>query len=151
MQSACQANSTFYGITSTSGQRMSFYPLSHNLVVTILVSSYSASSAALALYIWTTFEWKSALTFKQHKQSLTYLEFIIWLDGIWCTDLQKHHKPVLIWWCFFPRMQGFWENVQQFISTLCFFSPLLRPGSVHSGSVSWDDCDWVFPDELHVS
>ena len=29
--------------------------------------------------------------------------------------------------------------------------PLFMPGSVHSGSASWDDCDWVFPDELHVS
>ena len=26
-----------------------------------------------------------------------------------------------------------------------------RPGSVHSGSVSWDDCDRVFSDELRVS
>ena len=62
-------------------------------------------------------------------------------------------------------MQGFWENVQQFILCLHFFFffffkveissrtliPLLRPGWVHSGSVSWDDCDWVFPDELRVS
>ena len=23
---------------------------------------------------------------------------------------------------------------------------LFRPGSVHSGLASWDDCDWVFPD-----
>ena len=29
--------------------------------------------------------------------------------------------------------------------------PLFRPGSVHSGSASWDDCDRVFPDELRVS
>ena len=25
------------------------------------------------------------------------------------------------------------------------------PGSVHSGSGSWDDCGWAFPDELRVS
>ena len=24
--------------------------------------------------------------------------------------------------------------------------PLFRPGSVHSGSANWDDCDFVFPD-----
>ena len=59
--------------------------------------------------------------------------------------------------------QGFWENVQQFIPRLGFFVflkveislfmliPLFRPGSVHSGSVSWDDCDRVFADELYVS
>ena len=29
--------------------------------------------------------------------------------------------------------------------------PLFRPGSVHNGSASWDDCDLVFPDELRVS
>ena len=28
--------------------------------------------------------------------------------------------------------------------------PLLRPGSVHSGSASCDDCGCVLPDELHV-
>ena len=30
----------------------------------------------------------------------------------------------------------------------CAPIPLLRPGSVHSGSVSWDDCGWVFLDEV---
>ena len=29
--------------------------------------------------------------------------------------------------------------------------PLFRPGSVHSGYASWDDCDRVFPDDLRVS
>ena len=28
---------------------------------------------------------------------------------------------------------------------------LFRPGSVHNGSVSWDDCDWVLPDFQLVS
>ena len=28
---------------------------------------------------------------------------------------------------------------------------LFRPGSVHSGSASWNDRDWVFPDDLRVS
>ena len=28
---------------------------------------------------------------------------------------------------------------------------LFRPGSVHNGSGSWDDCGWVFSDELRVS
>ena len=30
-------------------------------------------------------------------------------------------------------------------------TPLFRPGSVHSVSASWDDCDWVFLGELRVS
>ena len=29
--------------------------------------------------------------------------------------------------------------------------PLFRPGSVHIGLASWNDCGWVFPDELRVS
>ena len=29
--------------------------------------------------------------------------------------------------------------------------PLFTPRLVHSGWASWDDCDWVFPDELRVS
>ena len=33
----------------------------------------------------------------------------------------------------------------------CKLSPLFRPGSVRSGSASWDDCNRVFPDDLRVS
>ena len=33
----------------------------------------------------------------------------------------------------------------------CVLIPLFRPGSVHSGLASWDNCDRVFPDELRVS
>ena len=29
--------------------------------------------------------------------------------------------------------------------------PLIRPGSAHSGSATWDDCGRVYPDELRVS
>ena len=29
--------------------------------------------------------------------------------------------------------------------------PLFTPRSVHSGSASWDDCGWLFADELYVS
>ena len=62
-------------------------------------------------------------------------------------------------------MRGMWENVRPFVSRLRFFFfstftveissrtliPLVKPGSVHSGSASWDDCARVFPDELRVS
>ena len=33
----------------------------------------------------------------------------------------------------------------------CSPIPLFRPGSVHSGSASWDDFGQVFPDEFHKS
>ena len=29
--------------------------------------------------------------------------------------------------------------------------PLVRPGSVHSGSACWDNCGWALPDELHAN
>ena len=63
----------------------------------------------------------------------------------------------------FLLTQGFWEKVDKSIPTCTFFffckveisscTPvtLFWPGSVHSGSASWDDCGWVFPDELHLS
>ena len=34
--------------------------------------------------------------------------------------------------------------------SLCTPISLFRPGSVHSGSASWDDCGQVFPDKLCV-
>ena len=35
--------------------------------------------------------------------------------------------------------------------SLCTLIPLFMPGSVHSGSASWDECSWTLPDKLHVS
>ena len=35
--------------------------------------------------------------------------------------------------------------------SLCKLIPLFRPGWVHRGSASWDDCNRVSPDELCVS
>ena len=65
------------------------------------------------------------------------------------------------WWCLFPHLWGFGDNVQPFIPHLrfcflkwrlaCTLMPLFRPGSVHIGSASCDDCDQVFPDKLRVS
>ena len=48
----------------------------------------------------------------------------------------------------FPACAFFFLKVEISSRTLI---PLIRPGSVHSGSASWDDCDSVFSDELHVS
>ena len=68
------------------------------------------------------------------------------------------------WWWLFPPLAGFGENVQPFISHLSFFLvlfdmeissctliPLFMPRSLYSGSASWDDCGWVFPDTFLVS
>ena len=64
------------------------------------------------------------------------------------------------WWLF-PRMRGFGGVFNNSFPTCAFFFkveirlhtlfPLFRPGSVHGGSASWDNCDWVFPDKLRVS
>ena len=50
--------------------------------------------------------------------------------------------------CFKPASFFFFFEVE--ISSLTLI-PLYRPGSVHSGSASSDDCGRVFPDKLRVS
>ena len=69
------------------------------------------------------------------------------------------------WWWLFPCLWRLGENVQPFVLCLHLFSffsfeveitsgaliPLFMPGSVHSGSESWDDCGWMFPNKLQVS
>ena len=64
------------------------------------------------------------------------------------------------WWWLFPCMQEFWGKVTIQSPPALFFLmeissctqiPLFRSESVHSGSASWDDCGWVFPDKLHMS
>ena len=64
-----------------------------------------------------------------------------------------------------PRFRGFVGNNQISFPACAFLFffffeveitsrtliPLFRPGSVHSGSASWDDCDRVFLEELCVS
>ena len=88
----------------------------------------------------------------------------------WCLliSLDTTKEPLLLWWILyyqwwwwsFPQVRGFWENDNSFPACACFFKveirshtviPLFRPGSVHSGSASWDKCGRVFPDELRVS
>ena len=68
------------------------------------------------------------------------------------------------WSWLVPRLRGFWETVRTFIPrrrfsflffeveiSSCTLIPLFMPGSVHSGSPSWDDCGRMFPDKLRVS
>ena len=65
------------------------------------------------------------------------------------------------WWWLFPRLRGFWENIRPSFQACDSFSkveissctliPPFRPVSVHSGSVSWDDCSRTFPGKLCVS
>ena len=84
------------------------------------------------------------------------------------------------WWWLFPCLRGFGGRFDDsfpswvFVCLLLLFflfdclfvclfvclsrdqlasinSTFLRPGSVHSGLASWDDCGRMFPDELRVS
>ena len=52
-----------------------------------------------------------------------------------------HSFPACIFFFFFFEVE----------INLCTLIPLFRPGSIRSGSVSWDDCCWMFPDKLLVS
>ena len=67
-------------------------------------------------------------------------------------------RVVLVAFCSLPRIWGEYSTLHS--PPALFFNwrfssrtliPLFMPGSVHSGSASWDDCGWVFPDELLVS
>ena len=70
-------------------------------------------------------------------------------------------QDLTCWWLFFLTCEDFWGNVHWVIPYLCFLLeleislhaliPLFRLGSVHSGSVSWDRCWPMFPEELCVS
>ena len=61
----------------------------------------------------------------------------------------------------FPRLQRVLVKIWQFIPSLPYFLKwksvrahhfhFFRPRSILSGPASWDDCGWVFPDELCVS
>ena len=75
------------------------------------------------------------------------------------------HTYLWWWWCggggFFLAYENWGRMFDHSFPACTFFfkveispctlMPLSRPGSVHSGSAIWDVCDWVFPDELHVS
>ena len=50
----------------------------------------------------------------------------------------------------FPACAFFVFVFEMEISSRTLISPL-RPGSVHSGSASWDDCGRMFPDKLCLS
>ena len=50
----------------------------------------------------------------------------------------------------FPPALNFFFFFKVEISS-CTLIPLFGPGSVRYGSAHLDDCDRVFPDELHVS
>ena len=66
---------------------------------------------------------------------------------------------VIMWWCF-VKIMWWWCGFFLLSHTFFFFKvdiclhvpiPPFRPGSVHSGSATWDDCWKAFPDELCAS
>ena len=86
------------------------------------------------------------------------------IDSLFCGGRRSIQRYILTWWWLFPCLRGFFENIWTYIPRLrCFFffflveinshtlCPLFMPGSVHSGSGSWDDCGGMFLDKLRVS
>ena len=78
--------------------------------------------------------------------------------------ITRTRTPACKWWWLFPCLQGFHTECTTIHSlpALFFFFleveisswtliPLFRPGLVHSGSVSWDNCGQTFPEKLRVS
>ena len=92
---------------------------------------------------------------------LLLLLLLLSLSLLLLGPLRTSSLLVVAFWWLFPPVRGFGENVRQLIPRLRFFFkveissrtliPRFRPGSVYSGSASWDDCDRVFPDELRVT
>ena len=74
-------------------------------------------------------------------------QFSIYGFFLACKDFGGRFDDSLptLFFCFVKK-----KYVQVVISSLTPIS-LSKPGSVHSGSASWDNCGWVFPDELRVS
>ena len=70
----------------------------------------------------------------------------LWVGGFFlaCEDFGRMFDK------FIPRLHFFFFFFEVEISSQTLV-PLLRPGSVHSGSVSQDDCGRVFSDKLRVS
>ena len=96
--------------------------------------------------------------FNQNAAVGTFFNFI---DLFWWLGFQT--VGFLLWWCdglfltckdlgecltidFLPAVFFF-----KVVTSSCTLIPLFRSESVYSGSASWDNCDQVFPDELHVS
>ena len=119
--------------------------------------SFFMSYCSLCLYFWSL------------SLSLPLSFSFILLLFLFCFCFVLHYTlkcfvPFEDWWWVFPCLRGFWENVWAFIPCLRFFFfffeveislrtliPLFMPGSVHSGSASWDK---LWPNihwQLHVS
>ena len=95
------------------------------------------------------------------------LSFTIVLSRVTCAHSQTGNGYCLLGGGFFltsenseGRFKDSFPARTSCFLTLFFFKveisshtpiPLYGPGSIHSGSASWDDCEQVFPDDLHVS
>ena len=112
----------------------------------------------------------AAVAFYQLLFKSTFHSFYSFSTLTWSTQSVHHLFPPLstnlVWWGLFPHMQGFGVKVWQYIPSLPpppflkkYFLveislstpiPPFRPGSVHSGSASWDDsdCPWWVACEL---
>ena len=95
------------------------------------------------------------------------LSFTIVLSRVTCAHSQTGNGCCLLGGGFFLTSENSEGRFKDSFParTSCFFTlfsfkveisshtpiPLYGPGSIHSGSASWDDCEQVFPDDLHVS
>ena len=69
------------------------------------------------------------------------------LARIWGETLTIHSQPALVFVLLLFFVVVFFEVE---ISS-CTLIPLFMPGSVHSGSASWNNCGRIFPNKLPVS
>ena len=97
------------------------------------------------------------------KLSSSVRPFCLWHGAVEVSSYYYYYWWWWWWWLFSSRawIWGECSTIHSRPAIFFFFFKveissrtlisLFRPGSVHSGSVSWDDCDRVFPDELRLS
>ena len=68
---------------------------------------------------------------------------LLWWSFLKCKDLERMFDKS------FPACTFLYVFFMEISSHTLI--PLFRPGSIHSDSATWDNCNRVFPDELHVS
>ena len=108
--------------------------------------------------------WMQTVLCSTSKWGWAWLAFYRTSSVVWNTELGSGNIPDTWciwwwWWWLFPRVPGFFGECSTIHSppaltveiSLHTLIPLFRLGTVHSGSASWDDCDRVFPGELHAS
>ena len=128
-------------VSLTSWTRLVCVTLVYNMLSASVFLLFFHKEQTIMTASWGTQIWREKNT---KSTSAAFLVVVLVVGGFVFEDLGRMFNNSFPTWAFF----FFFFKVG--ISSRALI-PLFRPGSVHSGSASWDDCDQVFLDELCVS